>query len=301
MISKEKNFVSIIFYVRNSEKYIGSFLHRMLTNISNKFDNFELICVNNDSKDTSVQIVKEVASGFQDKNAFVLNIINLSECISFEEAISIGIQLAIGDFIFEFDTPLIDYDEDLIIEAYNKMLSDVDIVAVSPNKKPSVLQKLYYALYNFGVSRNKRIYPERFRMISRRAINRVTSISKSYELSVPIYKNCGLNTYNIFYKPNQKHLRYDKEEFRERMSKGIETIMMYTCSIQKIMLYIAAFFFLIGFGAFLANYMWFGIMLSVFSVMFLIGCVIVHYLSMLLKHSYRKNIQMIKSIEKVVK
>lgn len=300
MIIKEGNFISVIFYVRNSESYISDFLQEILKIIDDHFIHYELICMDNDSTDHTVEIVKRTVKNFKSE-AILLNVIHLSECLSFEAAISTGIQFAIGDFIFEFDVPIIDYPSALIMKAYQTMLSDIDVVSISPDKKITIFQKGYYAFYNFGVHKNKRIEPERFRLISRRAINRVSEINHYYTLSAPVYKNCGLKTTALFYTPTKRYLKYDNDEFRQRFLKAIESIIVYTISFQKLLLYGTAVLILIGLIFAVGMQAVISLFFFLWAVIALVSCLILQYLSVLLNASYKNHIELIKSIEKVVK
>ncbi len=299
MINKEKNFVSLIFYLRNAETYIEDFLNQILGVIDDNFVHYEIVCVNNASTDHSVNIVKNTIKKFKEEK-IILNIIHLSECLSFEEAISIGIDFSIGDFIFEFDVPFIDYPNELIMDAYHKILSDIDIVSISPNKKITLFQKGYYALYNFGVNDRKKIRPERLRIISRRAINRVSEVNNYFTLSAPVYKNCGLDTYTISYMPAKTYVKYDNDEFRERFMKGIESILVYTNSLQKAFIYISFLFLLVSVSYVFFSKVYVSMFFFLISIILFISAIIFQYMSIILNSSYKKRIELIKSIEKVV-
>ena len=56
---KEKNFLSAVVYVHNSEKEIGSFIDRLYKQLNDNFLKFEIICVNDASTDNSVEVLKK--------------------------------------------------------------------------------------------------------------------------------------------------------------------------------------------------------------------------------------------------
>lgn len=299
MINKEKNFVSVVFEIRNSEKYVDTFLKKIINTIDNYFTNYELVCVNNDSSDESVNIVKDNIKKYANENT-VLNIINLSECVSFDQAITTGIEFAIGDFVFQFNTLSIDYSEDLILEAYKKILLDIDIVSVSPNNKSTFLQKGYYSLYNYGVDREKTIYPEKLKVISRRAINRVSEINNYTSLGTSVYKSCGLSTTTIFYNEGNDIITYDKQEYKKRFNNAIETIIVHTDAIPKILVRIFFILFIISICLLSVDFIYFLICFSL-AVMTLLTTLILKYISILLNMTFMNKIQLVKSVEKVVK
>ena len=49
MNNKEKNFISAVIYVHNNEKNIGVFIEKINEELNNKFENYEIICVNDKS------------------------------------------------------------------------------------------------------------------------------------------------------------------------------------------------------------------------------------------------------------
>ena len=51
--NKEKNFISVVIYVRNLEGEIYSILSLIHTTLEKHFDKFEIICVNDASEDNS--------------------------------------------------------------------------------------------------------------------------------------------------------------------------------------------------------------------------------------------------------
>lgn len=296
MINKEKSFISVVFYLRNSEKYIIPFLENLLPSLNKYFECFEIICVNNDSTDNSINIIKQ----FHKENypSISLNIVTLSYCRSIEEAMASGIDLAIGDFVFSFDSILFDYDETMIINAYKKSLEGNDVVFISPNKKVTLSQKLYYLLYNFGVQKEMKIYPERFKIISRRAINRVGKMSKFFSNNSSVLKSCGLDNTTIFYDPSKAYIKYDKLEKKERYSKAIESLILYTNISNKIMLILSIVFFI-------SSLLAFGKVISLFYLLLSIGLfisiVIIKHMQVLLNVTHRNHVHLIRSIEKVVK
>ena len=88
--------VSIIVPTFNSEKYLKNCIESIL---SQSYKNFEVIFVDNSSKDKTVQIVKDYIK--QNKN-FVLKIVNNEFNIA--NSRNIGIQNAKGDLIAFLDS-----------------------------------------------------------------------------------------------------------------------------------------------------------------------------------------------------
>lgn len=86
--------VSIIIPVYNSEKYIGKCLDHLL---NQTYQNFEIICINDGSKDNSLEILKKYSQ--KDKRIIVLDQTNKG----IAKTRNIGIQKANGDYIMFVD------------------------------------------------------------------------------------------------------------------------------------------------------------------------------------------------------
>ena len=101
MENKEKNFVSAVIYVRNAEKRIGRFLQAIITVMEEHFEHSEIICVNDFSDDESVKVIRQVVS--RRETAVSVSILNMGCFHGLEIAMNAGVDLAIEDFVFEFE------------------------------------------------------------------------------------------------------------------------------------------------------------------------------------------------------
>lgn len=130
MLNKEKNFVSVVAYLHNSEKEIPAFLDYIVEELERNFEKSEVIFVNDASEDNSVSVIKEYLE--KRKCNFMTNIINMSSYHGLEASMLAGVDLAIGDFVYEFDSITIDYSKKLFMEVYYEALKGNDIVAATP-------------------------------------------------------------------------------------------------------------------------------------------------------------------------
>ena len=101
MTNKEKNFISAVIYVHNDEKNIGSFLQIVMNILEEHFEHSEIICVNDYSQDSSVEIVRRISS---EAETTTVTVLNMSYFHGVEVAMNAGMDLAIGDFVLEFDS-----------------------------------------------------------------------------------------------------------------------------------------------------------------------------------------------------
>ena len=105
--------------------------------MEDNFEHSEIICVNDASEDASVSVIKKVS---QDVTVTSVSVINMSYFHGLELAMNAGVDMSIGDFVFEFDNTRIDFQKDIIMQIYRHSLEGYDIVSALPDKKENLHQ-----------------------------------------------------------------------------------------------------------------------------------------------------------------
>jgi len=225
-MNKEKNFVSAVIYVHNAEQRIESFLKTIIEVMEGNFEHSEIICVNDSSNDNSVKKIKEISSVAKNTS---ISIVNMSYYHGLEVAMNAGVDIAIGDFVFEFDNTYLDFDSEMIMKIYRRSLEGFDIVSASPNRKERLTSKLFYKVFDRFAGLSYKMNTESFRVLSRRVINRIGSMNKTIPYRKAIYANCGLKTDNVKYdvKKNDNYLA-DKQEKSYRMGLAVDSLILFT-------------------------------------------------------------------------
>ena len=231
-ILKESNFISAIIYVHNNEKDIFKFICDINELLSNNFQKYEIICVNDNSSDSTLEMIKKASSEVEIKS---LSVINMSFYQGVEKSLTAGVDLSIGDFVFEIESVKRDYDLNLLLEAYNKALTGYDIVSLVPQKLKTSSQFFYKIFNNLARSQNL-LCTDAFRLVSRRAINRFNSISDTIAYRKVGYSSCGLNMTSIKYDNVLKKEPIDIKIKRSRKEKAIDAFVMFTDIAYKISL-----------------------------------------------------------------
>lgn len=223
---KEKNFISAVVYVRNREKTIKNFLKTLNQVLADTFLKYEIICVNDASYDDSAKIIKEFGENSAD---CPLSIVNMGFFQGLEMSMNAGVDLAIGDFVYEFDSDVADFEPSLISDIYFHSLKGYDIVSAASNSKQRFTSKLFYKLFNRSAKMQYRLSTESFRIMSRRAINRVHTLSKTIPYRKALYANCGLKMDTIRYNPTNL-LRSQKENRQDetRMETALDSLILFT-------------------------------------------------------------------------
>lgn len=223
--NKEKNFISAVVYVHNSEKEIETFLTMVHQYLSETFRSYEMICVNDVSTDKSADVIRKFASEHGD---CILSVITMSYYQGLELSMDAGVDLAIGDFVYEFDSAVISYPEDMLRKVYDKCLSGFDIVSACPKDSGHKASAMFYRIYNKNSSAQYKLRTEAFRILSRRSINRVQSMSRTLPYRKAVYANCGLPTAALYYDAVKDIPVVEGEEKSAQKDTAINALILYT-------------------------------------------------------------------------
>lgn len=223
---KEANFVSAVVYVHNNEKEITPFLEWLDTQLDLNFKKYEIICVDDGSGDGSEKAVRAYG---KTKAKEAVSLLHMSYFQGIEAAMNAGVDLAIGDFVFEFDTVCMDYPTELFMQVYCRSLEGYDIVSASAVRKNKWSSNLFYRVFNHFSKTQYKIQNETFRILSRRAINRVHSLSKTIPYRKVLYANCGLLADCISYTPVKKSERsFSDEQAKMRRTLAVDSLVLFT-------------------------------------------------------------------------
>lgn len=309
---KEKNFISAVIYVHNNEKQIEDFLKKINEKLKQNFEKYEIICVNDKSKDGSEKKIKKVSEEIKDT---VISIINMSYYQGTELSMNAGVDLSIGDFVYEFDNVYIDYDMECIMDVYKKALQGYDIVSAESSNKKRFTSKIFYKLFNKNSNIMYELHTETFRILSRRAINRVKSMNKTIPYRKAVYANCGLKLDVMTYKAIKNiNIKLEKETNSSRKEIAIDSIILFTnisykftitmAIIMMILTIITTIYTITVFlcGQPMAGWTTTMLLLSfAFLGIFSILTIMIKYLSIIIDLIFKKQKYLIESVEKITK
>ena len=226
MANKEKNFASAIIYVHNAENRLEKFLKTIIDVMESNFEHSEIICVNDSSEDNSLSIIKKVSTVATTTS---VSVINMSYFHGLEMSMNAGIDMSIGDFVFEFDNTYLDFNPDVIMNIYRRSLQGYDIVSASADRKEKLTSKLFYRVFDRYTNLSYKMSTESFRVLSRRVLNRVDAMNKTIPYRKVVYASCGLKTDNIKYEVvNPVNIASDNKEKNYRSSLAIDSLIMFT-------------------------------------------------------------------------
>lgn len=311
-LNKEKNFISAVVYTHNNEDDIKYFLNSIFNLLKEKFEHFEIICVDDKSTDNTCKVIREVASNFEDT---VVSIVTMSYYQGLEASMNAGIDLAIGDFLLEFSMPIIDYDLKLIMDVYYKCLEGNDIVSARPEGKTRFTSKIFYTIFNRYSNVRNRVGTESFCIISRRAINRVVDINKTIPYRKVLYANCGLKYFVLDYSPlDNKKKKIDKKEHIIRKDMAMDSLVLFTDVAAKVAITMSILMMIVLVGTILYTVIifftshpiagWTTTMLLLsfaMFVLFAILTIIIKYLDVIINLIFKDKNYLIESIDKITR
>ena len=311
---KEKKFISLVVYLHNVEDYVKYFLNAVIPVCEEHFQEFEIVCVDDGCSDGTIEVLKDYLE--ENKVRAMVNVIHMSFFHGLESAMNAGRDIAIGDFVFEFDDIFVDYEPEMIIKIYEKLMEGNDIVAARSKGKVRLSSRVFYALYNSTSRTNGKIGPETFRVVSRRAINRIKSMGQYIPYRKAVYMNCGLKTATLEYESRDREARVkNKIVTSERTSLALDSFIYFTNVLERVSMILCVVFlvFSVGMGVYLIIDAFNGqklvegwlstmgfLALGFFGV-FALLTIILKYLSVILNLIFKQQRYLIADIEKVVK
>ena len=303
---KENNFVSAVVYINDTSKDVGFFLKTIAEVLDKHFRLFEIICVLDGRIPFENIINEDIVQGH-------VSLIRMGIAQGVEASMNAGMNLAIGDYVIEFDSTYQDFDAELIMEVYRTALKGFDVVGARvPKQYYSLEARVFYKVFNFFSSLDDEIGTERFRVISRRAINRVESYGKTVPYRKVVYLVSGLKVASIEYKPSREIAGNRSRDFF-RKETAIDTLLLFTSVAYKVaivmsltmaflMLFFLGYTCFIYFSSYTPVEGWspiMGILTVGFFGLFLLGTFVIKYLELLLKINFKNEPYLVETVEKL--
>ncbi len=304
MSDREKNFVSAVVYCYNCESNVVQFLSGMQEIFSRHFEVYELICVNDCSTDNTVQTIRN--AGLEN-----VTIINTSFHQGLEAAIVAAVDLAIGDFVFQFDDTRCDYNLTLIYQLYQKSLMGHDIVFAVPSKGVRTSSRFFYGVFNRFSNYDYKLKTSHLSIVSRRAINRMKEIGIKTVYRKAVCAASGLKIGDVDYTPNNE-LNHNLSSGKAKRDLATNSLILFTDIAAKVSMILCAT--MIGLLMFCATYtvvIWFigdpiagwtttmALLSFGFFGVFLILTFVVKYMSLILNLVFSRKEYLVESIERI--
>ena len=232
-MNKESKFVSTVIYFHNEYTYLDSYIKIVHKFLREHFLKYEIICVDDASTDNSVEKITKLV---QQDGLENITLVSMNVYQGRERGMEAGVDLSIGDYVFELewvDLTNKDTYENMLWEAYTKAVQGYDIVTYASEEHKSLGSAIFYDLYNKSNLNLVGLTPERFRVVTRRAINRVSRMNKTIVYRKALYANSGLRSFVI---GTNKHEvgKNIKKEIKNKRKTGFNVFLAYTGLVPKI-------------------------------------------------------------------
>ena len=303
MNTKEKNFVSAVVYLHNDGARATDFCKAVAAQLEAHFAQYELVAVDDACTDDTVEALRRWGR----EQAAPLTILHMSLYHGLEKAMNAGLDAAIGDYVYEFDSTQMPYPADCIFAAYETALQGNDIVSVCPTACRSGSQ-LFYKVFNAYSHSPYRLRTDAFRLVTRRAINRVHASSAHLPYRKAAYAASGLKMADLTFEGRMT------EKQAGRFNLAIDSLALYTDAGFKVsmgvtlcmlalalaeLLYTLLIFFT---GHPVAGWTTTMFVITVgFAGLFAVLTIVVKYLSLLLDLTFTQQKYLVESIEKLQK
>lgn len=302
---KEKNFVSAVVYLGDYAADVAGFLRAVQAELEAHFEAYELICVN-DASPASAEAAREFGRSSPTRSP--LTLVNMSVRQGVELCMNAGIDMAIGDYIFEFDSTLMPFEPSLIFDCYLKGQEGYDIVSAEPAQKGRLTSRLFYSLFNRTSNSVYQLGTDSFHLLSRRAVNRLHAINPCMAYRKAAYAASGLRLAKVTYTPRGEF----SSPRRARAAQAIDALALYTNAAYKLSFGISAALLAVTLAALaytLVVYIgakpiegWTTTMLVLsagFFGVFLLLTFIIKYLSLLVDLVFKNQRYLVESVEKL--
>lgn len=191
---KRKVFVSLIAYAHNEESRIAAFLREHDRFLSETFECYEMIIVNDGSTDRTAEVIEKTAQSLKGN----LILINLPWKHGVEPAMTAGLHKSVGDFVYEMESIISDCGNGFLLELYETAVTGYDIVAGVPGTL-SFSSRLFYRFINRVSYADLNMTSETVRLASRRAINAMLALKEKFRYRKALYMLTGYPRKNLFY------------------------------------------------------------------------------------------------------
>ena len=240
--------VSVIIPVYNEAEVLPEFHTRLQSVLENNAIEYELIYVNDGSKDDSRNILETIRRAHAG-----ISIINLSRNFGKENAMSAGLAAADGDVTILIDSDLQDPPE-LIPEMISEWKNGADIVNMQRSRRlgESAFKRLTAHIFYRVINCLSEVCVPRdvgdFRLLSRRVVDALNLLPESNRFMKGLFAWVGFNQVTLQYRRDPRAAGTTKWDYWKLWNFAIEGITGFSTTPLKISSYVGLIASLFAFG-----------------------------------------------------
>ncbi len=239
-MDRNNYFITLLVPVYNEHESINSFYDEVTRTLHEIEGHYEILFVNDGSKDDTVQIIKKLIA--RDSR---VALVNLSRNFGKEAAMTAGLRHASGDAVIPIDVDLQDPPE-LIIEFVKAWLDKgydmVYGIRVDRSQDTPLKRLTAGAFYRvFNVMTNKVHIPVNagdFRLIDRRVIDAINQLPERNRFMKGIFAWAGFSSYGIPYERPERHEGSSKFNYWKLWNFALDGIVSFSSMPLRIWSYI---------------------------------------------------------------
>lgn len=244
-MNKEDIKVSLVVPCYNEEKNIEKFIKCVEKSFENKILNYEIIFVNDGSKDNTLnEMQKNVSSN--------IKIINFSRNFGKEAAMYAGLKKCDGGYIVIIDADL-QQDPSYIIKM-KEILDDnskYDEVAAYQSKRKegkilTIFKNKFYDIMSKETGLDMKSAASDFRMFRKSVINAILMLGEKSRFSKGIFSYVGFNIYYIPYDVKEREFGNTKWNLKKLLKYAINGIADFSLNPLYLQLKVGIFMFIVS-------------------------------------------------------
>ena len=240
---------SLIVPCYNEEGNVENFLRETREAMKAYTDSYEIIFVNDGSRDATPKKLREI---FRENRDVRIKVINFSRNFGKEAAMYAGFTVASGEYITIIDADL-QQDPEYAVEMAKILDSnpDCDMVAAyqSERKEGKAISKAKHIFYK-TISKMTGIDfisdASDFRTVRKSVADTIVALPEYHRFSKGIFSWVGYNTVSIPYEVRERESGETKWNLKKLIAYAFEGIMAYTDRPLKLPLYLGALLLLIS-------------------------------------------------------
>ena len=241
--------LSLVVPCYNEEENVENFFRHVTEGLKNYTDSYELVFVNDGSRDKTEKKLKKLYEENRDRK---ITVVSFSRNFGKEAAMYAGLSHAKGEYVTIIDADL-QQDVKYVVEMAEILDKDEDthMVAAFQEKRKegkfiTLCKEEFYKLINKITDVPFVENASDFRIMRRPVVETILSLSEYHRFSKGIFSWVGYNTVSIPYEVKEREAGETKWNFRKLLKYAFEGIMAYTDMPLKLPFYLAAFSFVLG-------------------------------------------------------
>ena len=220
--------ISVVAPCYNEEESIGEFIARTLNVLEAHYSRYELILVDDGSKDRTVEKIAE----YQRKHPYI-RLIRLSRNFGKEAAVTAGLDHSLGEYVVMIDSDLQDPPA-LIPQLFAKLQEGYDIVSAAHTmrKKETWLKKAtskffyHIAEHMTGLSIPDNVGD--FRIMRRKVVNAIMSVKDNVRYMKLIYAYVGFRNATVPFERDGRFAGQTKYNYPRLIKAALDAIISFS-------------------------------------------------------------------------